>query len=146
MADAEDLKSSGVLPHGGSNPPPGTIFESIRNRNPSLRRAPFAPSTGGASQVSPAGCPGDALSSGGFCLFRSIVAAAFRGGRLSQGAPGDGFSPGVFDFLQPTLTLCIPRLSSHYTNAQQALPFCFLHFTKCFEQKMVFCETVVLCI
>jgi hypothetical protein len=26
MADAEDLKSSGVLPHGGSSPPPGTIF------------------------------------------------------------------------------------------------------------------------
>jgi hypothetical protein len=26
MADAEDLKSSGVLPHGGSTPPPGTIF------------------------------------------------------------------------------------------------------------------------
>src|SRR5882762_5796189 len=26
MADAEDLKSSGVLPHGGSNPPPGTCF------------------------------------------------------------------------------------------------------------------------
>ena len=25
MADAEDLKSSGVLPHGGSSPPPGTI-------------------------------------------------------------------------------------------------------------------------
>src|SRR5271156_1864171 len=24
MADAEDLKSSGVLPHGGSSPPPGT--------------------------------------------------------------------------------------------------------------------------
>ena len=35
MADAEDLKSSGVLPHGGSNPPPGTIFESIENENPS---------------------------------------------------------------------------------------------------------------
>src|SRR5258708_23373481 len=26
MADAEDLKSSGVLPHGGSNPSPGTCF------------------------------------------------------------------------------------------------------------------------
>ena len=26
MADAEDLKSSGVLPHGGSSPPPGTIL------------------------------------------------------------------------------------------------------------------------
>jgi hypothetical protein len=26
MADAEDLKSSGVLPHGGSSPPPGTSF------------------------------------------------------------------------------------------------------------------------
>jgi hypothetical protein len=35
MADAEDLKSSGVLPHGGSNPPPGTILELIENENPS---------------------------------------------------------------------------------------------------------------
>src|SRR5258708_16455389 len=26
MADAEDLKSSGVLPRGGSNPAPGTCF------------------------------------------------------------------------------------------------------------------------
>jgi hypothetical protein len=29
MADAEDLKSSGVLPHGGSSPPPGTISSPI---------------------------------------------------------------------------------------------------------------------
>ena len=29
MADAEDLKSSGVLPHGGSSPPPGTIKSSM---------------------------------------------------------------------------------------------------------------------
>ena len=26
MADAEDLKSSGVLPHEGSTPSPGTIY------------------------------------------------------------------------------------------------------------------------
>ena len=80
MADAEDLKSSGVLPHGGSNPPPGTILKSIETET-----------------------------------HRS-------GGRLSPPAPevrpGDGFSPGVFDFLQPTLTLCIPRFLSQYTNAQ----------------------------
>jgi hypothetical protein len=29
MADAEDLKSSGVLPHVGSTPTPGTIFQLV---------------------------------------------------------------------------------------------------------------------
>jgi hypothetical protein len=32
MADAEDLKSSGVLPHGGSSPPPGTSILFSRRR------------------------------------------------------------------------------------------------------------------
>jgi hypothetical protein len=31
MADAEDLKSSGVLPHGGSSPPPGTMNKRLQD-------------------------------------------------------------------------------------------------------------------